>query len=69
MNGHLACPPSRRGHAWRELSCRIPPSAGAPAIRDLFELRVCDRCGEVGHVSDQGVVVATGKRVDLGKVQ
>lgn len=62
--GHLACPPSRRGHAWRGLSCAVPPSAGGPTIRDLCELRVCRRCGEVGRVNSQGVVVPTGDRVD-----
>ena len=64
MNGHLACPPSRRGHAWREMHCRLPPSEGGPTIRDLAELRICGRCGEVGRVNAQGVVVATGMRIN-----
>lgn len=46
-NGHLACPPSRRGHDWSD----------APSS---LELRVCDRCGAIGRVSKQGVIVATG---------
>lgn len=65
MNGHLACPPSRRGHAWRELACRVLPSAGGLTIRNAAELRVCDRCGQVGRVNGQGVVVPTGDRIDL----
>jgi hypothetical protein len=52
-NGHLACPPSRRGHAWREL--RSP---------DLAALRVCRRCGEIGRINEQGIVVATGDRIN-----
>ena len=65
MNGHFACPPSRRGHAWSELSARTPSSEGGPTIRDLAELRVCNRCGEIGRISSQGVIIATGTRVDL----
>ena len=66
-NGHRACPTSRRGHTWRELA--IPPSAGAATIRDLVESRVCARCGAVGRVSKQGIVVATGDRIDAHDVQ
>jgi hypothetical protein len=63
-NGHLACPPSRRGHAWRELPCKIPPSENGPTIRELIETRVCRCCGEIGRVNSQGIVVTTGRRVD-----
>jgi hypothetical protein len=68
MNGHLVCPPSRRGHSWRELSCRVPPSEGGPTIRDLVDLRVCDRCGAIGRVSTQGIVVATGTHINQEKL-
>lgn len=66
-SGHFACPPSRRGHTWRELTALFALSEIAidPAPRTLAELRMCRRCGEVGRVSSQGIVVATGTRVDL----
>lgn len=50
MTGHLACPPSRRGHRWRELTSedyqrliqihRPVPIVVSPARR------ICDRCDE-----------------------
>lgn len=46
------------------MHCRLPPSEGGPTIRDLAELRICGRCGEVGRVNAQGVVVATGMRIN-----
>lgn len=50
------CPTSRRGHTWRE-----PEPALLPEVprRDLFALRVCQRCGALGRVNAQGVVLAT----------
>ena len=54
---HDHCPPSRRGHSWRELSCRVPPSDGGPTVKDLVEGRVCKRCGALGRVNQQGVIV------------
>lgn len=53
---HDCCPPSRRGHTWRE-----PISADAPilgdAIRDRAN-RVCKRCGKLGRVNKQGLICA-----------
>lgn len=52
---HHHCPPSRRGHSWKELPL-VPPSGGGPTIRALLELRKCSRCGAIGRVSKQGVI-------------
>ena len=49
------CPPSRRGHSWRELPL-VPPSEGGPTIRALLELRTCARCKAFGRASKQGVI-------------
>ena len=49
------CPPSRRGHSWRELPL-VPPSEGGPTIRELVQLRKCARCGVFGRVSKQGII-------------
>lgn len=53
---HDQCPPSRRGHTWRELPL-VPPSQGGPTIRELVEMRTCARCGAIGRVNPQGVVI------------
>ena len=45
------CPPSRRGHAWRELTAQ--ELAGATG--DRYALRICGRCGRPGLVDKQGV--------------
>jgi hypothetical protein len=52
---HNQCPPSRRGHTWRELPL-VPPSKGGPTIRELFELRRCARCNALGRVNKQGLI-------------
>jgi hypothetical protein len=53
---HDQCPTSRRGHTWRE-----PRPALLPEVprRDLLAMRVCARCGALGLVNKQGVVVVT----------
>jgi hypothetical protein len=48
---HNCCPPSRRGHSWRELD--------ADELRtEDPALRICKRCGKLGRVSKQGVIHA-----------
>lgn len=47
------CPPSRRGHAWRELSAQELAQIGV--VDDPYALRVCGRCGRRGCVTKQGV--------------
>ncbi len=53
---HDQCPGNRRGHTWRE-----PTAAALPEIprRNLLALRICQRCGAIGRVNKQGVVVGT----------
>jgi hypothetical protein len=51
------CPPSRRGHAWRELSQDAPRPAEVSPIFHPAEARLCARCGALGRVNKQGVVV------------
>lgn len=52
---HNQCPPSRRGHTWREMTpADLPRSSAAPQIDPA--LRVCKRCGVRGHISSQGVI-------------
>jgi hypothetical protein len=53
---HDQCPPSRRGHAWREPDISDLSILGA-AIDDLA-LRVCKRCGKLGRVNKSGVIYA-----------
>ena len=55
MKRALICPPDLRGHTWRE-----PQPAQLPDVprRNLAELRVCRRCGSIGRVSAQGIVLA-----------
>jgi len=52
---HHHCPPSKRGHTWKELPL-VPPSQGGPTIRELAELRKCARCNALGRVNKQGVI-------------
>ena len=47
------CPPSRRGHAWRELTAQELSLIGS--VDDRYALRICDRCGRRGCVNKQGV--------------
>jgi hypothetical protein len=56
VNGHLACPTSRRGHSWREPDAALIPGR---TRRDLDALRVCRQCGALGRINSQGVVVPT----------
>lgn len=56
MSRAAICPPSRRGHTWREPEPALLPEV---ARRDLAALRVCLRCGEFGRVNSQGVVTPT----------
>jgi len=51
VNRALICPPSRRGHTWRELS----PSQTVLA-QDLLRERICARCGARGRVNKQGLI-------------
>jgi hypothetical protein len=53
---HDHCPPNLRGHTWRELPL-VPPSEGGPTIRALAELRKCARCGAIGRLNSQGVIL------------
>ena len=48
------CPYSLRGHTWGE-----PAPALLPAVprRDLFALRVCLRCGELGRINKNGAIL------------
>lgn len=53
----LICPPSRRGHRWRELT----PSERRVVAPRLLELcvafmRTCRNCGVLGFVNDQGLI-------------
>jgi len=50
---HNQCPPSRRGHAWRELSRIDGPLMKLP---NALEIRICKRCQVLGRVSSQGVI-------------
>jgi len=55
---HSQCPPSRRGHSWREVTRTELPSE---AVAIAPHLRVCTRCAVLGRVDKQGIVrVATG---------
>ena len=57
---HDQCPPSRRGHSWRELTFADLPRGSIAAIKIAPALRVCKRCGAIGRVSDQGVIHVMG---------
>ena len=48
------CPPSHRGHAWREPAPDDLALLGAAINRHA--LRVCKRCGKLGCVNKQGVI-------------
>jgi hypothetical protein len=52
---HDQCPPSRRGHSWRELTAADLPRR---TVAELLvpALRLCKRCGALGRVSKQGVI-------------
>ena len=48
------CPPSLRGHAWREPGPADLARLGA--VPDRLALRVCKGCGRLGRVNNQGVI-------------
>ena len=52
---HNWCPPSRRGHTWREAN-----ATNLEAVREITldrrAIRVCKRCGKLGCVNGQGVI-------------
>jgi hypothetical protein len=53
---HDQCPPSRRGHAWRELTLADLPRGSIAALKIAPALRVCKRCEKLGRISNQGVI-------------
>lgn len=53
---HDWCPPSRRGHTWREASDAEDLGVLRTAAIDRRALRVCKRCGKLGCISSQGVI-------------
>jgi len=58
---HNQCPPSRRGHTWRELTVtdQLGPKLAPDMTADLkigSPLRRCKQCGALGRVSNQGVI-------------
>lgn len=53
---HNQCPPSRRGHAWRELTLADLPCGPVTTLKAALVLRRCKRCSTFGRVSNQGVV-------------
>lgn len=57
---HNWCPPSHRGHTWREPGREpgLEDLAIMGAAIDRPSLRVCKRCGKLGRVNKQGVICA-----------
>ena len=53
---HDQCPPSRRGHSWRELRFDELTRRSIATPKIALTLRICKRCGARGRVSDQGVI-------------
>lgn len=53
---HDHCPPSRRGHSWRELVLADLPRGSIAALKIMLSLRICKRCDAIGRVSNQGVI-------------
>jgi hypothetical protein len=53
---HNQCPPSRRGHSWRELTVVDLPSGSSDALRAAAALRICKCCNAFGRVDSQGIV-------------
>jgi hypothetical protein len=51
--GRDHCPPSRRGHTWREARLEDLVVFGV-AMHPA--LRVCKRCGKLGRVNKQGMI-------------
>ena len=58
---HAQCPPSKRGHSWRELNydeLRMSSLGSVAALKIVHVVRVCKRCGAPGRVDSQGVIHA-----------
>ena len=53
---HDHCPPSRRGHSWRELRSD-ELSRGSITALEIPAIRVCSRCGKLGRVDAQGRII------------
>jgi len=53
---HHWCPPSRRGHDWREANLEQDRSVLRTTTLDPRTIRICKRCGKLGCVSNQGVI-------------
>ena len=53
---HHWCPPSRRGHAWREANLEQDRAVLRATTLDHRAIRVCKRCGKLGCVNSQGVI-------------
>lgn len=53
---HNHCPPSLRGHSWRELYVSDLPHRSSDALKISPALRICKRCNTFGRVSKQGVI-------------
>lgn len=54
---HDHCPPSRRGHSWRELRFDELPRGSIAALKITPAIRVCSRCGKPGRIDAQGRIV------------
>lgn len=50
------CPPSKRGHSWRELRFDELPKGSIAALKVAVAVRVCKRCEALGRISSQGVI-------------
>jgi len=62
---HNHCPPSRRGHSWRELTSADLPRCLETTPRIDPALRICKRCGAQGRVSTQGIVHLVGSPLNF----
>ena len=55
---HDHCPPSKRGHSWRELRFDELPKGSIAEHKAAMALRICKRCEARGRVSSQGEIKA-----------
>ena len=53
---HDQCPPSRRGHSWRELTRVDLVDLPRGSVAIAAALRLCKRCGTLGRVDSQGII-------------
>lgn len=53
---HDQCPPSKRGHSWREMHLADLPRGSIAVLKIAPALRLCKKCGALGRVNNQGVV-------------